>query len=82
MEIILSAAACAGILDSLYSQLSVPPAGRSLDAAWDALSSLPEKCTVRLTQSCAAAECAAWRRRFLRLLRDAEREGYIELTIE
>ena len=82
MEITLSAAARASILDSLYSQLSLPPAGRSLDAMWDALSSLPEKCTVRLTRDCAAAECAAWRGRFLRLLRDAEREGYIELIIE
>ena len=82
MEIVLSDASRADIFSDLYSQLALPHGGLSLDAAWDALSSLPEKCTVRLTQSCAAAECDAWRGRLLRLLRDAEREGFIELIEE
>ena len=82
MEIVLSGASRTDIFSDLYSQLALPPAGRSLDAAWDALSSLPEKCTVRLTRGCAAAECDAWRGRLLHLLRDAEREGCIELIIE
>ena len=81
MEITLSGAARAEIFDGLYSQLGIPPGGRSLDAVWDTLSSLPGKCTVRLTRGCGAAEAPHWRERLCRLLRDAEREGYIELTI-